>query len=145
MKMRKKNKKTLREVLLPDRPKEEEIQDDMKLGLSIKMVLYIIILNIIEGVIFSVMRELQFERNMHRLKPYFTPEYFNYTKHAIKNLQLYENLTMIVIVGLISLGIMMYYVNKIEKIGDKTNDRKRERGSNTGTGKEQGRKEKNNL
>lgn len=145
MKMRKKNKKTLREVLLPNSPKVEEIQDDMKLGLSIKMVLYIIILNIVEGVIFTVIRELQFERNIQRLSPYYIPKQFNYTKHILKNMQLYENLTMIVIVGLISLGIMMYYVNKIEKIGDKTNDRKRERGSNTGTGKEQGRKEKNNL
>ena len=136
MKMRIRNKKTLREVLLPDRPKEDEIQNDVKLGLSIKMVLYIIILNIVEGVIFTVIRELQFERNIQRLSPYYIPKQFNYTKHILKNMQLYENLTMIVIVGLVSLGIMIYYVNKIEKIGDKDNDRKGKRKSDTGTGKE---------
>ncbi len=145
MKKIKKNKKTLREVLLPNSPKVEEIQDDMKLGLSIKMVLYIIILNIVEGVIFTVIRELQFERNIQRLSPYYIPKQFNYTKHILKNMQLYENLTMIVIVGLVSLGIMIYYVNKIEKIGDKDNDRKGKRRSGAGTGKEQGREKENNI
>lgn len=110
-------KKTLREYFIKSHSNDPQIEKDIKLNSTLKLISYLILLFLLQGIGMTYLREYQFRRNMILLEPFLTDNRLIVMKN-IGAIHFIENVLILVLVFLIGIASMYYCVCKYKKISE---------------------------
>lgn len=108
-------RKTIRDRILPNKI-HKEIEENRELSYTLKTIIRIIFFYLIQSVIFLVIRDYQFLRNVKTMDKH-RPPVPQQVIQTLRNNMITENLIIIIITTVISLIIMYYYYGKMENKG----------------------------
>ena len=107
-------RKTLRDILLPGKI-HKNTQKSQKTNYALKTIVRIIIFYLAESVLLIKIRDYQFVRNVTEIGKKSTVS--NQTIADLRNIMIAENLLIVVIMTVISLGILFYCNKKMSENG----------------------------